>query len=233
MKKHHIRIQYILLLALVAGIYFFLTESPIGQHYLTNPAALKYLILSFGILAPLAVIFLQFFQTIFSIIPSQITTIIAGFIFGPILGLLYSLIGAVIGSAIVFLISRKYGQKIALKFFEPVELEHFRRLFKKQKGWALFLARIAPIFPNDLVSFAAGLNKIKFREFNIISSIGFVIQMIILTYFGSELAYGKINPSLVIVTILISLMLLILLFRNKIKKTLSKDFKKIEKEVLL
>jgi len=229
-KKRHHKIRYIFLILILIAVYFLVSESTIVKQFISDPDSLKRLVLNFGILAPLAIIILQFFQTTISIIPSQITTIIAGFIFGPFLGLLYSLIGAFFGSMFVFLLARKYGKNLALKFFEKKDLIHFNVFFRQKKLWTLFLARITPLFPNDLVSFCAGLTKIKLRNFNLISSIGFIIQMIILTYFGAELSTGKISSSLIIISIVVTLLLLIAIFEKKIKKIIIKDYHKIEKE---
>lgn len=231
MRKKIKRIQFLIFLILIAAIIYSLTELEIVKHYLANPDLLQKLVLSFGILAPIAVILLQTFQTTISIIPSQITTIIAGFIFGPVLGLVYSLIGAFLGSTLTFSIARKYGKKLELKLFDKKEIAHFNHFFKHKKNWALFLARMAPIFPNDLVSFAAGVTDVKFRDFTIVSTLGFLIQMIILTYFGSELSSGVISLPLIIISIIVSLMFIIVVFKQQIKKIVIQDFHLIEKEI--
>lgn len=224
--------QYLVGGLLVLGLYFLVARSNIVHHYFNNPELLKEVILSFGILAPLAIIILQTFQTTISIIPSQLTTIVAGFAFGPILGLVYSLIGAALGSAITFSFSRRYGKKLSEKLFEKKELAHFHRFFKQKKLWALFLARMAPIFPNDVVSFAAGLTKIKFRNFNVVSTIGFVTQMIVLSMFGSRLAEGEFSFATIFFSVLVGILFLVVVFKKKIKKVLIKDIHKIEARFL-
>jgi uncharacterized membrane protein YdjX (TVP38/TMEM64 family) len=229
-KKRVHKLKYFLLLALAILFYFLITESKTVQYYLANPELLKTLILSFGVLAPIAIILLQTFQTTISIIPSQITTIVAGFVFGPILGLVYSLIGAFFGSMIIFLVGRKYGKKLALKLFGKKEMVHFHIFFQQKKRWALFLARIAPIFPNDLVSFMAGLTSIRLRDFNWVSTVGFILQMIILTYFGAELAAGEVSVTMILITVMVSLLLLLLIFKNQIKMFLIKELRFLEKE---
>lgn len=228
-KKRHHRARFIIFIVILIALYFFATTSPFVKQYIDNPELLKKIILGFGILAPLAIIVLQFFQTTISIIPSQITTIVAGFIFGPIFGVLYSLIGAFFGSMFIFILARKYGRKLASKLFETKDLSHFNKLFKRNRLRVLFLARMAPIFPNDLVSFGAGMTRIKLRNFNIVSSIGFVFQMVILSYFGSELATGKISLPLIIISVMVSLLFLIAVFEKQIKKFLINDWHKVKK----
>jgi len=224
------RIRYLLIIIAAIPLLYGLSESDLFKHYLANPEVLKNAILSLGILAPLAIILLQAFQTTISVIPSQLTTIVAGFVFGPFLGLLYSLIGAFIGSSLVFFLTRKYGEEIALKFFEKKDMVHFNVFFRDKKLWALFLARILPIFPNDLVSFTAALTGMKFRNFSLFSTFGFLMQMLLLTYFGSELARGRISVFLLLISLLVGLLLLVVLFKKRIKRILIKDIHSLEKE---
>ena len=229
MNPHLHRLKYLVIVGAVLLVYYLTTTSEVVQKYLADPSSLKYFIQGFGILAPIGIIILQAFQTTLSLIPSQITTIVAGFIFGPWLGLLYSLMGSFIGSALIFLISRKYGKNLALKIFNKKEIVHFHLLFRQRKNWGLFLARITPIFPNDLVSFGAGLTTISFRNFNIISTTGFIVQMTILTMFGSELSSGIVSFPLIAISTLVSFLLLILIFKNKIKELLIEGISEVKR----
>ncbi|MBI2582575.1 TVP38/TMEM64 family protein [Candidatus Woesearchaeota archaeon] len=230
MKKGTTRLKFILLITLFLLTFYGISKSTLVQDAIADPESLRSFILSLGILAPLGIILLQMFQTTISIVPSQLTTILAGFIFGPFLGLLYSLIGAIIGSMIIFSVGRKYGRKIAGLFFDEAELLHFTLFFKEKKLLALFLARLAPIFPNDLVSFTAGLTQIKVWHFNLISTAGFVVQMILLTYFGAELSTGELSVPLLSISLVISLLLMLFLFKEDVHKILIGDFRLLQKE---
>lgn len=232
-KKWFGRLKYLLIVVGVIMLYYGLSQSSLARHYLGNPEALRNLILGFGVLAPLMLISLQAFQTMISIFPSEITTIIAGFAFGPALGLLYSLIGTFIGSALIFLVSRKFGTKIALHLFEKKEMVHFYLFFRQKGLWALFLARVAPLFPNDLVSFTAGLTGIGFWQFSLVSTLGFLAEMIILVFFGAGLMAGQVNASILFFGFLVSLLILMFLFRQKIRKIIIKDIHKLEKEGII
>lgn len=229
-KKGFDKLKYLFLTAIIVLLYYGLSQSSLARHYLGNPEALRSLILSFGILAPLLVISLQAFQTAVSIIPSEITTIIAGFAFGPALGLLYSLIGTFIGSALIFLVSRKFGTKIALHLFEKKEMVNFNLFFRQKGLWALFLARVAPLFPNDLVSFTAGLTGIGFWQFSLVSTLGFLAEMIILVFFGAGLMAGQVTASIFFFGVLVGLLVLMYIFKQKIRKIIIKDTRLLEKE---
>ena len=230
MKRGTTKLRFLLLIAVILGIFYAVSESETVKNSLVNPESLRSFVLGFGILAPLGIILLQAFQTTISIVPSQLTTVLAGFIFGPLWGLVYSVIGAFIGSMIIFTLARNYGAKIASIFFEHHDITHFTLFFKQKKLLALFLARVAPIFPNDLVSFTAGLTNIDLLRFNLVSTAGFVVQMILLTYFGAELSAGNVSMPLIVITLAVTGLLILFLFKEDIHALIIRDLHRIEKE---
>ena len=220
MKKEGRWIKLLLVLSFLGILFLVISQSDLVRKSLANPESLRSFILSFGILAPIGLIILQMLQTTISIIPSQLTTILAGFIFGPLWGLIYSLVGAFFGSLFIFTLARKYGKKIASFFFTEEEVVHFVLFFEQKKLLALFMARIAPLFPNDLVSSAAALTDISLFHFNLVSTAGFMVQMVILSYFGAELREGSVTLPLQIITLVITFLLFLFLFKEKIHKIL-------------
>lgn len=229
MKKRGRWIRLLVVVTVIALLFWWIAQSDIVQQSLHDPEELRWFVLKFGILAPLGIIILQMFQTMISIIPSQLTTILAGYIFGPLWGLIYSLIGAFLGSLFIFLLSRKYGIKIASFFFTEEEILHFILFFKQKKLLALFMVRVAPLFPNDLVSFSAALTDISLFHFNLVSTAGFMIQMILLTFFGAELREGSFTLPLQVISLVICFLLTLFLFKEKIHKVLIQDLKLLEK----
>ncbi len=230
MKKGLKWLKMVLLLVAIIAILYGVSQSTLIRNSFSNPNILRSFLLSFGILAPLVLIFLQVFQTVISILPSEITTIVAGFIFGPVLGIVYNTIGTFLGSFLVFLAGRKYGKKLVGDFFSKKDIVHFNLFFKQRGLWALFLARVAPFFPNDVISFAAGLTEVKAWQFNLVSTLGFLVEIVLLTLFGSELAQGRLSMSIIIIGIFIILLLLVSLFKGKIRKLLIRDLSLLEQE---
>ena len=229
MKKSGRWIKLLLVLTILGILFAVISQSALVRNSFKDPEALRSFILSFGFLAPLGLILLQAFQTTISIIPSQLTTVLAGFVFGPLWGLVYSLIGAFLGSMLIFSLARRYGLKVASFFFTEEEIIHFILFFKEKKLAALFMARIAPLFPNDLVSSAAALTDISVSHFNLVSTAGFMVQMVLLTFFGAELREGSVTLPLEIITIVIVFLLFLYLFKEKIHKILIHDLKLLEK----
>lgn len=230
MKRGTTKLRFLLLIAALLGIFYAVSESDIVKDSLANPESLRSFVLGLGVLAPLGIILLQAFQTTISIVPSQFTTVLAGFLFGPLWGLVYSIIGAFLGSMLIFTLARKYGVRIAAVFFEHHEIARFTLFFKQNKLFALFLARVAPIFPNDLVSFTAGLTNIDLLRFNLVSTAGFVVQMVLLTYFGAELSAGNVSMPLIVITLAVIGLLMLFLFKENIHALVIRDLHRIEKE---
>lgn len=229
---HH-RIKWLkrlILVAVIVAVYIVLYTSPFLRKILFDPSQLNLYVVALGVAAPLVIIFLQALQNIISIFSSEVVSVLAGFLFGPFWGFIYSFVGATLGSVAVFLLSRKYGKELAVKLFHKKDLVHYYKLHQQGEFWAVFLIRVAPLFPNELVSFGAGMTNIKFSRFLIASSLGFVTEMLILTYFGAELSKGMISTKLVLIGIILMAFIGIVLFREKIKKFLIKDFHKLEKE---
>ncbi len=168
-----------------------------------DPGILRLLILTLGVWGPLAIMALQVLQATLSIVPFYGVTIASGYVFGTLWGLVYALIGSFLGSAIAFSLSRRYGEKVVLKFVRKEDIIRFQKFFNEREGWALLLARFIPIFPNNLVSFAAGFTKMSFRDFNIISTFGYFFQVMTLTYFGEALSAGSVNWTYVIIVLIL------------------------------
>ncbi len=228
---HYKKAIKILLIVLALGLaYYFLVNSPEVMSFLENPNKIKELALGFGAIAPLFLILLQALQNILPLLPHEITAIATGFLFGPILGTAYTLIGAFLGSAFVFIIARKYGERLAEMFFDKKELIHFHLMFKNKGVWAVFLTRLIPIFPNDLVSFAAGLTGMRFLSFNLYSTLGFIFEVVVLSYLGSELSMGITATPIIILMVFLGVSGLVAMFRHKIKKILIKDIHTLERD---
>ncbi len=225
--KNIIFLRYFIIIAGIIAVFYFAENNPWIKAYFSQPEAIKTWVLGWGLAAPLVIILLQFFQTTISIIPSQVTTIVAGFLFGPLWGGIYSLIGATLGSEAIYSLSKKYGKKLALKIFNPAEIAHFQHFFKQKGNWSVFLARIMPFFPNDLVSFTAGLIGIKRKNFHLFSTLGFIPQIVLFSLIGWGLSPEIANVTLVVLVAVVILLFLGVIFKNKIKNLVIKDLHKV------
>jgi uncharacterized membrane protein YdjX (TVP38/TMEM64 family) len=113
------------------------------------------------------------------------------------------------------------------------DLDHFDVYFKKKGKVALFISRAMPIlFPIDVVSFAAGLTSLSYKDYITISFLGFIPHVFMLTFFGDQLSYN-LNPFLLIILAILGSGVLIYLFRHPIKILLIKEVRAFERKLRL
>lgn len=154
---------------------------------LSDRASFQQFIESFGAWAPLAIIAIIIAEAIIAPLPGFVPIVSAGFIFGTIEGSIYALVGNMIGSLMVFLIARKFGRYIALRFIDNERLDKYECAIERRENILLILY-FFPIFPTDIISVAFGLSKIKLKKFILVTSIGFIFNVWALNYFGDYLA---------------------------------------------
>ncbi len=129
----------------------------------------------------------MFLETIFPIIPSEIILLSAGFILHNnheamieiIRVIVFATMGSTVGSLIIYLISRKVGKVVVIKFgkyllFDIKKLEKLEKWFDKYGSIMVFVSRMIPGL-RELISIPAGLSSMN------------VYKYTLLTFFGSLL----------------------------------------------
>ena len=139
---------------------------------------------NFGIFAPLGLIILQILQVIITPISHYSIGVLGGFLFGPYLGGLYNWIGRTIGHTIAFFIARFAGRRIAEKFISPDTLSKYDK-WVSDKSLVLFLLYFLPIFPDDELSYLAGLSKMETKRFIVANLLGHIGGSFSLAYVGA------------------------------------------------
>jgi uncharacterized membrane protein YdjX (TVP38/TMEM64 family) len=118
-------------------------------------------------------------------IPSEFVLICGGAAFGLLSGWLVGALGSVVAAFIGFYISRKGGRAVAIRFAGERGIEFADNWFNRWGVWAVLLGRIAPFIPFDVISYTAGLTKMKFRSFMIPTVIGTLPRALFYAFLGS------------------------------------------------
>ena len=165
------KIAFPLFFAVLFGVLIYLWR-PIWSVFST-PESVKLWVNQWGIAAPLIFMGLQIIQVVIFIIPGEVPQIAAGYLFGPWWGTLYSIIGIAAGSAINFLLARILGVPFVQQFFKKEQIERVDRITSSSNAQiGFFLLFLIPGIPKDIFCYAAGLSKMKFLPFLIISLLG-------------------------------------------------------------
>jgi len=236
MGKYHKLGQYIILILLIIILFvvyqrFFLKG--------VTPEIIKEYILGLGSLAPVAIIAILTLLGIISILPNTPFVIASGYIFGTWLGALYGFIGIMLGNSIVFALSKTLGRPFVGKIVDKEELKQFNAFFEKRGVYSLAVIRLIPMFPADVISFAAGLTEMRFWTYTLITAATIIPPLIVQNFFGSALTnIREINLLLLVIAVILAVLLIIsYIFRRKLKqifirelRIVGKDLKRAEKK---
>lgn len=168
-------------------------------------------------------------ENIFPPIPSEVILTFGGFmttysnlhVIGVVIS---SVIGSVLGAIILYLVGRLLSKEKLEKLvegkigkilrFKKEDIEKANRWFKKRGNFTVFFCRFIPVV-RSLISIPAGMTKMKFIPFVVLTTIGSSIWNIVLVILGVvtgaswEKVVGYIdNYSKVVLIIILSLIVI-------------------------
>ncbi|MHC4544468.1 MAG: TVP38/TMEM64 family protein, partial [Planctomycetota bacterium] len=121
-------------------------------------------------------------------LPGSVLTLGTGFVFKLFKGTIAVSIGSTLGACAAFLIGRTFARgwitsKVAAnEKFAAIDEAVGRQGFK-----IVFLTRLSPIFPFNMLNYAFGLTNVSFGKYALASWIGMLPGTIMYIYFGATL----------------------------------------------
>lgn len=189
--------------------------------WLTDPAALRVGIESYGIFAPIVFILLQASQVVIAPIPGQVLGFVSGYLFGTLWGTLFSVSGAAIGSYIVFRLSRRYGRSHVERVLEPTLMQQFDGLGERRGLVGLFLVFLVPGLPDDAICFVGGLTRLRIRDMVLVSVLGRFPGYLLMNAAGARFAADRVYETVVIVGVLVGLSVIGYIWRDTILRRIT------------
>ncbi len=127
----------------------------------------------FGVFGPLMFMGVQVFQVIIFIVPGEVAQIAGGFLFGVWAGIFYSLVGITVGSAFNFYLARLLGVSFVEGLFKPEQVARFETIISSGRARVgFFMLFLIPGIPKDILCYVAGLSRLGFFPFLLISMTG-------------------------------------------------------------
>lgn len=165
-KKIKIVNYGIVILLLVLSTYIFLDGYT--NNAFMNAVNFRTYISNYGLFAPIIFILFQIIQVIIPIIPSFLGYAGGVAMFGILQGFLYNYIGIALGSLFAFILARKYGKKFVKLIVKEHTYKKCTKWLEKNKSFpfALFLAILLPLAPDDVLCYLSGLTKMSFAKFS-------------------------------------------------------------------
>jgi uncharacterized membrane protein YdjX (TVP38/TMEM64 family) len=120
-----------------------------------------------------------------ALLPGSILTLGAGVVFGVIQGSFYVFIGAVLGATLAFLVGRYLARGwVSRKIAGNEKFNAIDRAVGKEGLKIVFLTRLSPIFPFNLLNYAFGITGVTLKDY-VIGSFGMIPGTIMYVYIGS------------------------------------------------
>lgn len=176
-------------------------------RFASQPERFRAWVDSHGFGGRLAYIGMVFLQVVVAILPGEPFEIAGGYAFGAVEGTLLCLLASTLGSICVFLLVRRFGQRLVEVFFSQEKLRSIRFLKTTPRRDLLFLIIfMLPGTPKDLLCFFAGLTDIRFGVWLLICSLGRLPSIVSSTVGGDALGTRNYWGAILVfvVTLLIS-----------------------------
>ncbi len=145
-------------------------------------------IAGYGLFAPLISATLMIFQSVIAPLPAFLITIANGALFGFWWGMLLSWSSAMLGAALCFYIARFLGAKHVARIVSQPVVNKTDQFIQRYGNYAILIARLIPYIPFDVVSYAAGLTRIRFIGFWLATGIGQLPATAVYTYLGNRIS---------------------------------------------
>ena len=131
-------------------------------------------------------------------VPASLLTLGAGAIFGIAHGVLYVFVAATVGSCLAFLVSRYLARSAVEKKIEgKPKFSAIDRAVETEGLKIVFLLRLTPAIPFNLLNYALGLTRVRFADYAI-ASVGMLPGTLLYVYSGKlagDIAAVAGNPA--------------------------------------
>lgn len=168
---------------------------------LGDPATFRTWVEARGVWGRVLFVGMIILQVVIAFIPAEPLEIAAGYAFGAVWGTLLVWIGLVLGSTIVFLFVRKIGVKAVEVFFPREKIDSVKYLNdEKTLNAAAFFLFLIPGTPKDLLTYLAGLTKIRMLPWVVLTSIARIPSVVTSTISGNALGLERYGLAIIVFT---------------------------------
>jgi uncharacterized membrane protein YdjX (TVP38/TMEM64 family) len=120
------------------------------------------------------------------VIPGSLLTLAAGFLFGLPMGVALVSVSSVLGAGAAFLVGRFFARDwVAGKIETQPRFAALDAAVGRRGFLIVFLTRLSPVFPFNLINYVYGLTGVKFRDYFFATWIGMFPVTVLYVYIGS------------------------------------------------
>lgn len=166
---------------------------------LDDPASFRVWVDARGVWGRVLFVGLVILQVVVAFIPGEPFEIAAGYAFGAVWGTLLVWIGLTLGSMLVFLFVRKIGVKAVEVFFPRERIDSMKFLNnEKTLNATAFVLFFIPGTPKDLLTYVAGLTKIRLLPWLLLTSFARLPSILTSTIGGNAIGTERYGFAIVV-----------------------------------
>nr|WP_303841632.1 VTT domain-containing protein [Anaerotruncus colihominis] len=141
----------------------------------------------------------------------------SGVLYGAWGGLATCLLGVVLASSAIFFTTRRFGQRLVVRIFGQKKVDEFKFLNNAQKVETVtFILFLIPGTPKDMLTYLAGISKIKPSRFLLLSTFARIPSIITSTLMGATMSRGNWITAALVFLLTLAIGLVGLLYKQKI-----------------
>lgn len=141
----------------------------------------------FGLWAPLATSALMIAQALAAPIPAVLVTWTNSLLFGWFWGGCLSIFSATVAASVCYGIGRLVGMPVVHRAVSPASLERWQQLTDRYGSSTVLVSRLLPFVPFDPISYIAGLVRMRFLPFFLMTLAGQIPAGFAYSYLGSQI----------------------------------------------
>ncbi len=210
-KKMIFTVYAFSMLALIAS------ASALSYRLLNNISLqqLKMSIGSLGMMTPVVFVLLCVLRGIF-FLPCGLMSALGGMLFGAVYGTFFTLIGLTAGSFCTFHLARYFGKSWAQRILGH-RYDKYEGYISRDSFLSLFLMRVVPILPFDVVSCIAGISRVRAGRFVFATLAGSLPGVFIYVFFGDSIRELSLKRVVISVGVIILFAAMPFLYRYLMK----------------
>ncbi|HZJ34110.1 MAG TPA: TVP38/TMEM64 family protein [Vicinamibacterales bacterium] len=117
--------------------------------------------------------------------PAFLLTFSAGAVFGLWRGTLLTYVGAVLGASAVYAVAAPLARSRVLRWIDrDPRVSATRRAVVRDSARIMFLLRLSPLVPYNLLNYALALSGVSYRDY-LLASVGMIPAIIMYAYYGT------------------------------------------------
>lgn len=131
------------------------------------------------------VFILVYAATTVALAPAFPLALVGGAIFGLWRGTLYVYLGALLGTSAVYFLGVPLARTRLLRRIRRARhVAAVRQALAGREGvWIMFLLRLSPLVPYNVLNYALALSGVRFRDYTV-ASVGMLPTIVMYTYYG-------------------------------------------------